>query len=241
MKYYIITGTSKGLGKAIAERILADPGNFVIGISRTVTIHHDNYEHLFINLSEVDSLHKFYDSIFPNFKNPSKICLINNAGDIGEITYLGKQHDRKIIDGYNCNVIAPALLMNEFVCRYKNNNASKLILNISSGAGKKPVDGWSVYCSSKAALDMQTAVAANEAKFSHSNFRFFSLAPGILDTPMQTEIRKVAPEDFSRVEEFINYKKEHMLVSPEKVADKIWRLLENENDYKGVVMSVNEV
>jgi benzil reductase ((S)-benzoin forming) len=241
MKYYIITGTSKGLGKALAERLLTDPEHFVIGISRTVSIQHDNYQHLFIDLSDVHMLHKHYNSIFPDFRNPSKICLINNAGNIGEITYLGKQHDEKIIEGYNCNVIAPALLMNEFVRRYKNNEAAKLVLNISSGAGKKPVDGWSVYCSSKAALDMQTAVAANEAKFSHTNFRFFSLAPGILDTPMQTEIRKVAPEDFSRVEEFINYKKEHMLVSPEKVADKIVWLLENESNYKGVVMSVSEV
>ncbi|MFN3403672.1 MAG: SDR family NAD(P)-dependent oxidoreductase [Cytophagaceae bacterium] len=241
MRYYIITGTSKGLGRSIAQKLIQKPGNFVIGVSRSASLTSDHYVHVNLDLSDLTTLNKNYDKIFPKFDNPEKIVLINNAGTMGEISYLGNITDESIILGYNCNVIAPAMLMNEFVKRYKELSCPKVVVNVSSGAGKKPVDGWLTYCSTKSALDMLTAVAAKEAKFSHTNFRFYSVSPGIVDTEMQTKIRNVSPEDFSRVEEFINYKKEHMLDSPDKVAEKYIQFLEHDEMVKGVVLSVREI
>lgn len=241
MDHFFITGTSKGLGKALAEKIL-DRGNAkVIGISRGKSIIHPDYHHISLDLSDLDKLQQSLDEIFPVVNSSGKIVLINNAGTLGTVNYLGNLDPTVLRDAIALNFTAPALLINQFIGRYKNNPGKKAVINISSGAGKKPVDGWSLYCSTKSALDMITAVADVEHKFSHSDIRFFAVAPGIVDTGMQDEIRKTDQKQFSRVEEFINYKKEHMLISPEKVADKLLYIIDKQDEMHEVVLSVRDI
>lgn len=241
MKQYIITGTSKGLGNAIANQLLERGDCKVTGISRTNTIEHPNYRHINLDLSDIDLLIENLDSIFPSLPEASKIVLINNAGILGQVGHVGTLSNEKIRQVFNVNTIAPTILMNEFIRRYLTcSTCQKIIINVSSGAGKKPVDGWSGYCSSKAALDMFSGVIGVEKRMDKNNIRIFSVSPGIVDTAMQDEIRKVNKEDFSRLPEFIEYKKEGMLVSPQKVAKKYIHLIENEEKFEDVVVSVRD-
>jgi benzil reductase ((S)-benzoin forming) len=241
MKYYIITGTSKGLGNAIASEILNKEDNWVLGISRSNTISHDRYKHIYLDLSDIGKLLSSLDEIFPPLKDPSKVVLINNAGIIGQVSHVGNLENQKIQEIFNLNTLAPAILMNEFIKRYYScTTCQKVIVNVSSGAGKKPVDGWSGYCSSKAALDMFSNVISVEKRMDRQNIRIFSVSPGIIDTEMQTEIRKVSKKDFSRLNEFIEYKKEGMLVPPHKVAQKYLYLIENEGKFEDVIVSVRD-
>lgn len=241
MKYYFITGTSKGLGNAIAMQLLEKGDCKVIGISRSNTIDHPDYRHITLDLSDIDKLIKCMDTIFPPIPDGTKIVLINNAGVLGQVGHVGNISNKKIQEAYNVNTVAPAILMNEFIRRYLScTSCQKIILNVSSGAGKKPVDGWSCYCSSKSALDMFSSVIAVEKRMDKNNIRIFSVSPGIVDTEMQDEIRKVSKEDFSRLSEFIEYKKEGMLVTPQKVAKKYLHLIENEGKFEDVIVSVRD-
>src|SRR5690606_23347273 len=112
-----------------------------------------------------------------------------NAGWIGEIAPLGELDPESIKNLYHINLIAPAILINEFVKEYKTSKAEKTVVNISSGAAQKAIDGWSGYCSSKAGLNQLTAVAAEESRLKKLGIKYYALSPGIVDTEMQQDIR----------------------------------------------------
>ncbi len=220
MKYYFITGTSRGIGKAITENLLKENSVKVFGLSRTCSINKDNYEHINIDLSETRSLNLFK---FPELKDAEEIILINNSGVLGELDKVGNISNESIINALNVNTIAPLILMNKFIGIYQNYTNKRVIINISSGAGRRPVSSWGTYCASKSGLDMFSQVAGEEQKkISETNrINIFSIAPGIVDTKMQEEIRAVKKEKFAEVDKFIQFKKEILLFSPEFVANKL--------------------
>lgn len=245
MNYYYITGTSRGIGKGIAEHLLEDPSNKVIGISRQRSIEHPNYTHFYLDLTDINAIQDFRFELHANAK---KLYLINNAGALGFIKPIGKQNADTIIKNYTLNLIAPSVLCNEFVSCYDHIDCEKVILNISSGAGKSPIDGWAVYCASKAGVDMLSRVMDVEQKVRakhpqesiHKGFHVFSIAPGVVDTQMQDEIRSALLEDFSRLEDFIAYKQNEQLAKPEFVSKKYISILANLNSIKDVLSSIKD-
>lgn len=241
MNYYFITGTSKGIGKALAEALLKKDQNHVVGISRTASINHPHYKHVKFDLAEVDELTLQVDSWWDIGEDAQQIILVNNAATLGEVAYLGNISNENLIKAYHLNVAAPAILINSFIKKFKDISANKIIIDISSGAGSRPVDGWAAYCSSKAALDMISRVAAKEAEMSKNGIRVFSVAPGIVDTEMQSAIRQVSDKDFSRVQDFVDYKNNNELQDAEKVAEKIIQLLKKPDHYKDVMQDVRKL
>lgn len=234
---FFITGSSSGIGKALAETLLNESNeNWVVGLSRSNSIEHERFVFIEADLSkEVSGLAR---QLFHQYQPTRKVVLVNNAGTLGEAAKLGALENKKIEQAFQLNVAAPAILMNEFIRAYEQGEAEPLVLNISSGAGKYPVDGWSTYCASKAALDMLSEVAALEAKQRNSHLRVFSLAPGVVDTEMQGQIRQTSEQDFSRVQEFIRMKEEGLLAEPAEVAAKILQLLQKPQRYKEVLQDV---
>jgi len=116
-----------------------------------------------------------------------------------------------------------------------------MVLNISSGAGRSPIDGWNVYCSTKAGIDMFSKVLKVESDLDHSNIKVLSLAPGIIDTDMQKEIRKASLSGFSNVERFINYKEEGTLADSLVVAQQVLRFLREDDLQQDVICSVRDL
>jgi benzil reductase ((S)-benzoin forming) len=245
LNYYYITGTSRGIGKAFADHLLKNPSNFVIGISRQKTIDHPNYTHFFVDLTDGQAISDFK---FDLHSNAQKIYLINNAGALGFIKPIGKLNAETIIKNYTLNLIAPSVLTNAFVECYDGIDCEKVILNISSGAGKRPIDGWAVYCSSKAGLDMFSRVVDAEQKVRaehpldniHKGFKIFSIEPGVVNTEMQSGIRAAEKQDFSRVEDFISYKVNNQLIEPTVVSAKYLKLMENLSNIKDVLSSIKD-
>lgn len=238
MNYYFITGTSKGLGKAITEQLLKDDNNFVFGYSRNNVITHKNYYHKLIDLNNLEALKKIQ---FPVLNNPEKVVLINNAGSVGDINHVGEIDNDQIIACYNINLIAPAIITNNFVSAYKNISNEKLIINISSGAGKSAIDGWSTYCSAKSGIDMFSKVFAEEIKIDKTNFKVLSLAPGIIDTGMQVQIRNSKVNGFSNLDRFIEYKKNGDLASAEETANKVIRFVSENELQAETICSVRDL
>src|SRR5690554_566173 len=159
---YIITGCSKGLGKALADLATQTPAGLVVGISRSTVEDKENFLHLSLDLSDIDKVIESLDKVFPSGEF-QRLVLINNAGWLGEIAPLGKLDPLGMQKIQNINLISPAVLMNEFVKRYGSVQGDKTVINISSGAAFKAIDGWSGYCSSKAALNQLTQVAQEES------------------------------------------------------------------------------
>jgi benzil reductase ((S)-benzoin forming) len=238
MNYYFITGSSKGLGKAIAELLLQAENNFVFGYARSSSIIHQRYYHKHVDFANIEAVQKIK---FPELKDAKKVVLINNAGVVGEIKHVGKLSNQKIMDCYTINLIVPTILANEFVKTYQNTTLEKLVLNISSGASQSAIDGWNVYCATKAGLDMFSRVLQEESNIDKTNFKVLSIAPGIVDTEMQQQIRNSDTSNFSNLNRFVEYKKNGDLASAEETAKKILRFIIEPNLAKDVVCSVREL
>ncbi|AII52919.1 SDR family NAD(P)-dependent oxidoreductase [Hymenobacter sp. APR13] len=227
MHYYIITGASRGLGKALAEQLLLQPDTIVVGVSRHATIQHERYRHQPLDLSDMLAVQNNLFKVFPACPDAASITLINNAGVLGEVKYMGELPNEHFEFVFDVNVIAPAMLMNTFLATYQQHTGiPRTILNISSGAAQRPVDGWGAYCASKAALDALSAVAQKEQDLRGSGIRIRSLAPGVLDTAMQEHIRSADREQFSEAERFVGLKQDGALVSPAEAARQIVRWLQ---------------
>lgn len=232
MNLIYITGSSSGLGKALAELLLEDNNNQLVGIARRETIQHERYTHYALDLKDVIN-----ENIFQKLPaNCKKVVLINNAGDIGPITRIGSNSYKEVVDNYTINVTAPSFLCNQFVQAYQNDELQKIIINVSSGAGKKPIEAWSTYCASKAALDMFTLVLQTE----HPEFKVFAVAPGIVDTPMQDAIRSADEQHFPHLDRFQSYKADGDLLSARKVALKYLKIIQEPQNFQEVIFSVRD-
>lgn len=218
MNLIYITGTSKGIGQALALEMLKYPENKVVGIARNQTIKHNNYIHFNIDLANIEQIKTF------KFKTPpgtKKVVLVNNAGTLGEITHFGNISADMIHKTINVNLTAALIFMNDFIKAYQYAAVPKLIINITSGAANSAYDGWGMYCASKAALDMATKVAHEEQQKCSSPIKILGIAPGVVDTEMQTQIRKVRDEYFSRKQKFVELKEQNELYNATDVARRL--------------------
>ena len=230
-KVAFITGTGKGIGKAIAE-ILLHEKYLVFGFSRTNIIEHKNFNFIEIDLSNLEQVKKI---TFPKLKCKD-ILLVNNAATIGEIVPLDMKSDLAIVEEYNLNIIAPALLCKKFIHFFQEE--SKLILNISSGAAIKSVPCWSTYCSAKSALDRLSEVLDEE---NHKNLTVFSVHPGIVDTNMQIEIRNSDPNLFPLLSQFTHYYNNNELEIAAIIAQKILYIIKNTTKFKQNILSIRDI
>lgn len=237
MNCYYITGTSRGIGKALAEHLLRDNNNHVTGISRSNTIKHKNYYHVSLDLSKHENVESFK---FKQHKDAERIALVNNAGYIGEIKRTGNHKNSDIARELAVNLSAPAVLMNKFIDTYRNSSAEKIILNISSGAGRHPVDAAAAYCASKAGLDMFSRTIAEEQKITGGDFKIASISVGVVDTIMQSMLRKADEKEFSRRNEFIGYKERGVIQQPEYVARRLAEIMDKIDKVNDVVFSIRE-
>jgi benzil reductase ((S)-benzoin forming) len=219
MHYFLITGASQGLGRALAEAILERPDTWVLGISRHATIEHPHYQHQPLDLSDIEAVEHNLTKIFVPRLDATSFTLINNAGTLGEISYVGELPNEHFQFVFDLNVVAPAMLMNTFLRAYGSlESIPRTILNITSGAAQRPIDGWAAYCASKAALNSLSETAQKEQELRGSGVRIWALAPGVVDTAMQEHIRTADVAQFSEQEKFAELHAEDQLRKPEDVA-----------------------
>ncbi len=219
---YIITGTSRGIGRAIVECILESTHDLIYGHSRGESVQHERYHHSSSDLSEVEVLAGFE---FPEPGDADEIVLVNNAGTLGEIGRLGSIPSNDIARTLFLNLSGPMMLTNRFLETYKKSGKRLIILNISSGAAQHPIEAWSSYCASKAGLDMFSEVGQVEADRQGWDVQYYSVAPGVVETEMQAIIRGTDANTFSEVDRFISMKEENQLRSTREVAVELLNLL----------------
>ncbi|HJV73602.1 MAG TPA: SDR family oxidoreductase [Noviherbaspirillum sp.] len=212
----IITGHTRGLGAAITADIISQ--NIpVLGLARTSNSQlgkqfSGNLTQVEIDLSDLTAVTHWLetDTLSSFLADCKSVLLINNAGIVQPIGAIGTQDVRMIQRAVALNVAAPMMLANAVVAATLQAR-DRRILHVSSGAGRTAYPGWSVYCATKAALDQHARAAALDKT---STLRICSLAPGIIDTDMQAEIRATPLEQFPVRERFDALKRNGELSSP---------------------------
>ncbi len=238
-KILIITGGSKGLGLGLAKEYHKN-GYRIISISRSNIKKLYALEQYQCDLSKTETIESVVTEIFSHLnKNNTKVLtLINNAGDLGTVNTLENITADAIDYTIKVNLIAPLILSSLFIKLSKGWQCKKKIINISSGAAINPYESWSLYCSSKAGIDMMTKVLSKEQKEIKNGVKIVSIYPGIVDTEMQEKARNTPKENFKSVQRFIDFYEHGDLFTPDQVAEKIYKLEINGKLKNGRILDV---
>lgn len=225
----VISGASRGLGAELA-RALALPDTLLITLSRSALSwplpkapglqHH----HLQADLATPEGASQAGAELARLVPaQGQRYILINNAGTVDPILPSSELTNTvQLARAYQLNVLTPMTLSAHFL-RQAPSGAQRQILNISSGAGRHPVAGWAVYGSSKAALDFYTQVVHLE----NPDVAVASLAPGVIDTDMQTHIRTHDARDFPTLNRFIELHQHRQLSAAAQTAARIVAYLDS--------------
>jgi benzil reductase ((S)-benzoin forming) len=231
MSTYIIIGVSTGIGLGLAEHLL-NKGHRVIGIGRKSSIQNPNYSFLQLDLSDERAVHDF---TFPEAKE--NLVFFYNSGILGEVMSISRQSEMNAKNVFQINYLA-AFTLTQKVLKL---DFLEQIIYISSGAAKRAIPSWSQYCASKAALDMFAETLQLELNTEARDIVVRSVAPGVVDTPMQTLIRETDESDFPSVENFRALHENGELSSPQEVAQKLGKVINNPELFSGVCLSLREV
>lgn len=223
MKHILITGGGTGIGRALAGRF-ADKGWRVTIVGRRLEllqeVARDYPDKISIISADVGSIQD-RQKIVAEAKGTLDL-LVHNAAVLGPVGPILDQSPEDWKSHMATNVEGPLFLTQALLPNLVENSR---VVNISSGAAHQGIPGWGMYCTSKAALFMLGQLLKDE--LAQRNIWFGSVRPGIVDTPMQAEIRALEPENFPMVEQFRQYKATGALVTSELVAQYLeWLLLE---------------
>jgi benzil reductase ((S)-benzoin forming) len=221
MNLYIVTGTTKGLGKAFADRISGNPSNELVALARAADGPVPGGIRFQLDLGDTAAIGRVFDRVEKHVKAKvyEKAVLINNAGLVSPVGRIDRVDAGELERNLVVNLVAPLLLTRRFLLATSGIKVRRVI-NISSGAGRRPIAGWGAYCAAKAGLDMASRVAAQEMA---GQVDIVSLAPGVIDTDMQDVVRGASAEDFPDVARFQQMKANGELRHADDVAAEILR------------------
>ncbi|MFT5660487.1 MAG: benzil reductase ((S)-benzoin forming) [Sulfurimonas sp.] len=215
---FIITGTTQGLGNALFKKL--QKNNMIITLNRKEIIYPDHNINLCIDLSNINftkisEFEKLLDTAL--IQNIKKIVFINNAFTMGTLARIDNLETKEILNSFNTNLISSFLLLKSFINKTKELPIDKRILNISSGAANKAIDGWSVYCISKSSMEM----LLETIKLEYNDFKCLNVDPGVMDTQMQSKIRNFKDSSYQKY--FLKLFKNKELKDTYEVAENIIR------------------
>ncbi|MEZ5707387.1 MAG: SDR family NAD(P)-dependent oxidoreductase [Burkholderiaceae bacterium] len=236
----ILTGASRGMGLAMARQLLG-PDHLLLCLSRhtNAELSHEAKEMAAplvqwpqdLAQSELAS-QRLLDWL--RNQDPAGLqsaTLINNAGVLTTIGPLEAAPTQGVINALRVGLEAPMLLTAAFLRATEawvahGWRGSRKVLNISSGLGRHAMAGQASYCAAKAGLDHFTRACALDEAEKPFGARLVSLAPGVIDTDMQTQLRAGDPAVFPALDRFIGLKQQGQLSSPEQAASQVLAWLE---------------
>ena len=214
-KFAIVTGGTRGIGRAIAERLLRDGaavaicGRDAAGVAHAVR-EMESLGRIFgapADLSNVESTRSFFLTVDRAFG--ALDILVNNAGQglfkkVGEMT--AEEWHRNI----DLNLNGAFYCAHEALSRFMQRGGG-FIVNISSLAGRNPFSGGAAYNASKFGLNGFTEALMLDHRY--DNVRVSSIMPGSVDTEFSGVPGKPRPEDSS------------WMIAPEDVAEAVSMVL----------------
>jgi NAD(P)-dependent dehydrogenase (short-subunit alcohol dehydrogenase family) len=231
MHLTLLTGASRGLGRAIAAQRLR-PGHRLLTLSRracdlaapTGAEHVAWSQDLADSVAAATRLEAWLGSQPP--AGVASATLIHNAGVLSRLAPLADSDVADLAHALRVDLEAPTLLTAVFLRATASWSVPRKVLMISSGLGRFAMAGSASYCAAKAGMDhLARAVALEEAE-RPSGARIVSLAPGVIDTDMQVQLRSADPDLFAARERFVGMHQGGQLLSPETAARKVLAYLE---------------
>ncbi|HSW19304.1 MAG TPA: SDR family NAD(P)-dependent oxidoreductase [Ramlibacter sp.] len=226
----IITGASRGMGLAMARQLLASGHDLVCmarrssdELTQTAAQWQRMCEQWPEDLARPENaaarLQGWLQQRGAN--GVASVTLINNAGAIPQIAPVGDIPARDLADALRVGLEAPVLLTGAFLRATAAWPCDRKVLNISSGLGRRAMASQAAYCAAKAGMDHFTRCVALEEAQRTRGARLCSLAPGVIDTDMQTQLRGASASAFPDRAGFVKLKEQGGLASPEDAATRV--------------------
>jgi NAD(P)-dependent dehydrogenase (short-subunit alcohol dehydrogenase family) len=222
----VLTGASRGLGLAMAQQLLAR-GHRVLAIARRRTeLPVPNGADLQCWTADLADASGVADRLQTWLASqaqqagaaPASATLINNAGVVSQLAPLSELQAADLANALRVGLEAPMLLSAAFLRATAHWGVPRKVLMVSSGLGRRAMAGSASYCAAKAGLDhLARALALEEATKPHGA-RVVSLAPGIIDTDMQVQLRGADETLFPERARFAGFKDGGLLASPQDAA-----------------------
>lgn len=230
----ILTGASRGMGLAMAEQLLA-PGQTLLCISRHANLQlaeraqataaillqwtEDLAQGAAVSRRLEAWLHTQSGAGFSN------AALINNAGVIPRIAPLSQGDPDDLARALRVGLEAPMQLSAAFLRATESWPAARKVLNISSGLGRRAMASQTAYCAAKAGMDHFTRCLALEEARKPAGARVCSLAPGVIETDMQLQLRSASDALFPDRAGFVGMHRGGQLSAPADAARRVLAFL----------------
>lgn len=231
----LLTGASRGMGLAMAEQLLR-PGHTLVCIAR-----HANPELAARAAAAGATLEQWTLDLAQGAQAAEHLrawlaqhpvghfasaTLINNAGMIPRIAPLSASDPAELAQALRVGLEAPMLLTAAFLGATENWGVQRKVLNISSGLGRRAMASQAAYCAAKAGMDHFTRCLALDEVHKPHGAKVCSLAPGVIDTDMQVQLRGADPSAFPDMQNFAHLKTAGQLTSPRDAATRVLAWLE---------------
>lgn len=231
---FILTGASRGMGLAMARQLL-QPGNTLLCISRsaneTLAVQARQAGTTLLQWTQDLALGAATSARLEQWLREqsggsfTSVTLINNAGVIPRIGPLRDADADDLSNALRVGLEAPMQLTSAFLRATQNWTGVRRVLNISSGLGRRAMASQAGYCAAKAGMDHFTRCLALEEALTPNGAKVCSLAPGVIDTNMQVQLRAADSKAFPDQSSFVNLKTSGSLASPEEAAQRILGVL----------------
>ncbi|WP_045220307.1 SDR family NAD(P)-dependent oxidoreductase [Desulfonatronum thioautotrophicum] len=181
----LITGTSRGLGRALAEHLLAQ-GDRVVGCARGETaIQHERYTHLQADVTDPADVRRVFQQVRQTLRGLD--VLINNAG-VGRMLPVALTPADTAQRMMDVNFLA-AFQMTHGAIRLLRDSPAGRIVNMTTVAVPLRLEGEAIYAAAKAALEMFTRILAKEV--GPLGITCNAVGP----SPIRTDLIRNVPED----------------------------------------------
>lgn len=232
---WVVTGSSRGLGAGIVAELMQRDGCTVIGIARGATAP-----------CEASVAGATLESWQGDLADPAPVAerlerwlsaqadgafasatLVNNAAVLTRVGALERCSSDELSRAARVGLEAPLVLSAAFLRATAAWRGERRVLHISSGLGRHAMAGQATYCAVKAGLDhMARAMALDQAEHARAHdgtrpARVASLAPGIIDTDMQVQLRGSGDEGFPDRGRFVEMQTSGALQSADATAARV--------------------
>jgi benzil reductase ((S)-benzoin forming) len=226
MHITILTGASRGLGAAMAEQLLKG-GNRLLTLSRHTAdlwvVQGSDLDQWAVDLVDAAPVAERLEAWLNRYGalQPASVTLINNAASLSEPAALHDTGSANLARAMRVGLEAPMLLSAAFLRATAGWAVPRRLLFISSGLGRRAMAGSASYCAVKAGMDHLARAIALEQAALPNPAAVVSLAPGVIDTDMQVQLRSADPARFPEQARFAALKTGGLLDSPAEAAAKV--------------------
>lgn len=236
-KTLLITGASRGIGRAIALEFAKNGYNifatchnnedFILDLKEKIEAYHVTFNYMMCDHSDFETAHQILTEL--NAKNITIDVLVNNAGIsiVGLLQELLEDDWNRL---WNTNVSSVVSLCKAMIPHMLKNHSGKII-NISSVWGNVGASCECAYSATKGAINSFTKALAKE--LAPSNIQVNAISCGIIDTDMNAHL---SPDDIKAICDEIPSGR---IGSPEDIALTAYQLANASSYLTGQIITVD--